>query len=116
MPAKILNDLSGRKGQLLLLCLWQKTGDFPAALLLFILSTFPCLIQGEQDVESTELALAFQLCSGTAEDLICQPQKQPVFAYLPLRSFGFRFIIQGKNVAVVNDGLSVFLTGTVIDR
>ncbi|XP_023805116.1 uncharacterized protein LOC101171115 isoform X2 [Oryzias latipes] len=50
---------------------------------------------GEQDVESTELALAFQLCSGTAEDLICQPQKQPVFAYLPLRSFGFRFIIQG---------------------
>uniref|UniRef100_A0A3P9L2G3 Wu:fj29h11 n=1 Tax=Oryzias latipes TaxID=8090 RepID=A0A3P9L2G3_ORYLA len=49
----------------------------------------------EQDVESTELALAFQLGSGTAEDLIWQPQKQPVFAYLPLRSFGFRFIIQG---------------------
>ncbi|XP_036073145.1 protein NO VEIN isoform X3 [Oryzias melastigma] len=49
----------------------------------------------KQDVESTELALAFQLGSGTAEDLRCQPQKQPVFAYLPLRSFGFRFIIQG---------------------
>ncbi|RVE59880.1 hypothetical protein OJAV_G00193380 [Oryzias javanicus] len=49
----------------------------------------------KQDVESTELALAFQLGSDTAEDLMCQPQKQPVFAYLPLRSFGFRFIIQG---------------------
>ena len=23
------------------------------------------------------------------------PQKQPVFAFLPLRSYGFRFVIQG---------------------
>ncbi|XP_029978405.1 protein NO VEIN isoform X2 [Sphaeramia orbicularis] len=44
----------------------------------------------KEDVESTELALAFQLNS----DFTCQPQKQPVFAYLPLRSFGFRFIVQ----------------------
>ncbi|XP_041829730.1 protein NO VEIN isoform X2 [Melanotaenia boesemani] len=50
----------------------------------------------KEDVESTELALAFQLGSNIAEgDVVCQPQKQPVFAYLPLRSFGFRFIIQG---------------------
>ncbi|XP_014916077.1 uncharacterized protein LOC106964848 isoform X1 [Poecilia latipinna] len=50
----------------------------------------------KEDVESTELALAFQLGGGETEsDIICQPQKQPVFAYLPLRSFGFRFIIQG---------------------
>ncbi|KAF1374253.1 hypothetical protein PFLUV_G00248000 [Perca fluviatilis] len=50
----------------------------------------------KEDVESTELALAFQLDSNVTEsDIVCQPQKQPVFAYLPLRSFGFRFIIQG---------------------
>ncbi|MEQ2167553.1 hypothetical protein GOODEAATRI_005250, partial [Goodea atripinnis] len=50
----------------------------------------------KEDVESTELALAFQLGGNKAEsDIVCQPQKQPVFAYLPLRSFGFRFIIQG---------------------
>ncbi|XP_038160259.1 protein NO VEIN isoform X3 [Cyprinodon tularosa] len=50
----------------------------------------------KEDVESTELALAFQLGANEADsDIVCQPQKQPVFAYLPLRSFGFRFIIQG---------------------
>nr|XP_040032429.1 protein NO VEIN isoform X2 [Gasterosteus aculeatus aculeatus] len=50
----------------------------------------------KEDVDSTELALAFQLNDDATEgDVICQPQKQPVFAYLPLRSFGFRFIIQG---------------------
>ncbi|XP_047465584.1 protein NO VEIN isoform X3 [Mugil cephalus] len=50
----------------------------------------------KEDVESTEIALAFQLGSDLAgSDIACQPQKQPVFAYLPLRSFGFRFIIQG---------------------
>ncbi|KAM3591779.1 uncharacterized protein V6R79_007248 [Siganus canaliculatus] len=52
--------------------------------------------QIKQDIESTELVLAFQLhSSSTDTDIVCQPQKQPVFAYLPLRSFGFRFIIQG---------------------
>ncbi|KAI4801184.1 hypothetical protein KUCAC02_000109 [Chaenocephalus aceratus] len=50
----------------------------------------------KENVDSTELALAFQLDSSLTEgDIVCQPQKQPVFAYLPLRSFGFRFIIQG---------------------
>ncbi|KAM6951488.1 uncharacterized protein FYW47_015000 [Aplochiton taeniatus] len=48
----------------------------------------------KEDVESTELALAFQL-SDQGSDALGQPQKQPVFAYLPLRSFGFRFIVQG---------------------
>lgn len=61
------------------------------------------LLQIREDVESTELALAFQLGSNIAEDeIICQPQKQPVFAYLPLRSFGFRFIIQGQNQICIN--------------
>uniref|UniRef100_A0A1A7X528 HTH OST-type domain-containing protein n=2 Tax=Iconisemion striatum TaxID=60296 RepID=A0A1A7X528_9TELE len=50
----------------------------------------------KEDVESTELALAFQLGNNIPEgENMCQPQKQPVFAFLPLRSFGFRFIIQG---------------------
>ncbi|XP_053540833.1 uncharacterized protein wu:fj29h11 isoform X2 [Ictalurus punctatus] len=47
------------------------------------------------DVESTELALAFQLSNGSEGDLKVQPRQQPVFAFLPLRSFGFRFIVQG---------------------
>ncbi|XP_056911618.1 uncharacterized protein wu:fj29h11 isoform X2 [Takifugu flavidus] len=50
----------------------------------------------KEDVESTELALAFQLTNGDTESgTVWQPQKQPVFAFLPLRSFGFRFIVQG---------------------
>ncbi|CAB1338211.1 unnamed protein product [Coregonus sp. 'balchen'] len=50
----------------------------------------------KDEVESTELALAFQLGDDlTGSDIRAQPQKQPVFAFLPLRSFGFRFIIQG---------------------
>ncbi|XP_061912312.1 uncharacterized protein wu:fj29h11 [Entelurus aequoreus] len=49
----------------------------------------------KENVESTELALAFQLATNNlGSDIIGQPQKQPVFAYLPLRSFGFRFIVQ----------------------
>ncbi|XP_077594792.1 uncharacterized protein LOC144211423 isoform X2 [Stigmatopora nigra] len=49
-----------------------------------------------ENVDSTELALAFQLsCVNSESDIAGQPQKQPVFAYLPLRSFGFRFIVQG---------------------
>ncbi|XP_059892948.1 uncharacterized protein wu:fj29h11 isoform X3 [Gadus macrocephalus] len=50
----------------------------------------------KEEVESTELALAFLLGdSSLPGDIITQPQKQPVFAFLPLRSFGFRFIVQG---------------------
>lgn len=64
------------------------------------------LSQIKEDVESTELALAFQLGGGETEsDVVCQPQKQPVFAYLPLRSFGFRFIIQGENRGFRKDRL-----------
>ena len=48
------------------------------------------------DVESTEIALAFPL-RAVAEKLHMQnlPVRQPVFAFLPLRSYGFRFIVQG---------------------
>ncbi|XP_061665744.1 uncharacterized protein wu:fj29h11 isoform X2 [Syngnathoides biaculeatus] len=50
----------------------------------------------KENVDSTELALAFQLTyDKSGSDIMSQPQKQPVFAYLPLRSFGLRFIVQG---------------------
>ncbi|XP_033896948.3 uncharacterized protein LOC117424580 isoform X3 [Acipenser ruthenus] len=50
----------------------------------------------KENVESTELALAFKMNDGgNTLGLKLQPEKQPVFAFLPLRSFGFRFIIQG---------------------
>ena len=55
------------------------------------------VVQIKEEVESTELALAFLLGdSSLPGDIITQPQKQPVFAFLPLRSFGFRFIVQGE--------------------
>lgn len=57
--------------------------------------------QIKEDVESTELALAFQLSDASACDMKVQPPKQPVFAFLPLRSFGFRFIVQGSRSFVV---------------
>ncbi|XP_057214332.1 uncharacterized protein LOC130569018 [Triplophysa rosa] len=47
----------------------------------------------KDDLKSTELALAFQLSDSSSGNVM--PQKQPIFAFLPLRSFGFRFIIQG---------------------
>ncbi|XP_075923261.1 uncharacterized protein LOC142924606 [Petromyzon marinus] len=57
------------------------------------------LRQMKENVEATELALAFPLeqaepgeRSGGLPSLL---DKQPVFAFLPLRSYGFRFIIQG---------------------
>ncbi|XP_046709697.1 protein NO VEIN-like isoform X1 [Silurus meridionalis] len=49
----------------------------------------------KMDVESTELALAFQLSNNSEYEVKVQPRQQPVFAFLPLRSFGFRFIVQG---------------------
>ncbi|XP_062381766.1 uncharacterized protein wu:fj29h11 isoform X2 [Sardina pilchardus] len=56
----------------------------------------------KEEVESTELAMAFCLSDGpssssssSSTDAPLQPRQQNVFAFLPLRSFGFRFIIQG---------------------
>ncbi|XP_076856187.1 uncharacterized protein LOC143510575 isoform X2 [Brachyhypopomus gauderio] len=49
----------------------------------------------KEGVESTELALAFQLSEVSVQDARTRPAMQPVFAFLPLRSFGFRFIVQG---------------------
>uniref|UniRef100_UPI00398E4A41 uncharacterized protein isoform X2 n=1 Tax=Pristiophorus japonicus TaxID=55135 RepID=UPI00398E4A41 len=50
----------------------------------------------KENVQCTELALAFKLDTERRNvGSRCQPEKHPVFAFLPLRSFGFRFIIQG---------------------
>ncbi|XP_076448916.1 LOW QUALITY PROTEIN: uncharacterized protein LOC143285481 [Babylonia areolata] len=46
------------------------------------------------EVESTEIALAFPLKAMHRQAQVA-PDKQPVFAFLPLRSYGFRFIVQG---------------------
>ncbi|XP_069113795.1 uncharacterized protein [Argopecten irradians] len=48
------------------------------------------------EVDSTEIAMAFPLRSKSqrSHSLTNQP-RQPVFAFLPLRSYGFRFIVQG---------------------
>ncbi|XP_033112406.1 protein NO VEIN-like isoform X2 [Anneissia japonica] len=46
------------------------------------------------NMESTELALAFPLPKGkSASEFVLKDQY--IFAYLPLRSYGFKFIIQG---------------------
>ncbi|GAB1610178.1 protein NO VEIN-like [Argonauta hians] len=47
------------------------------------------------DVASTEIALAFPMKFKDSIDTQVLPEKQPVFAFLPLRSYGLRFIIQG---------------------
>ncbi|BFZ19889.1 hypothetical protein BsWGS_22929 [Bradybaena similaris] len=50
------------------------------------------------EVESTEIALAFPLQDKMASihsHSRTKPSKLPVFAFLPLRSYGFRFIVQG---------------------
>ncbi|RUS70891.1 hypothetical protein EGW08_021345 [Elysia chlorotica] len=46
------------------------------------------------EVDSTEIALAFPL-KGIAASAHMKPPMLPVFAFLPLRTYGFRFIIQG---------------------
>ena len=48
------------------------------------------------DVESTEIALAFPIKpANQLSSMQGLPPKQLVFAFLPLRSYGFRFIVQG---------------------
>ncbi|XP_068725664.1 uncharacterized protein [Montipora capricornis] len=57
-------------------------------------------IQTKENVETTELALAFPLFGDADQEPTLDKRRQTlpqqnVFAYLPLRSYGFRFIIQG---------------------
>lgn len=47
----------------------------------------------DQDIESTKVSLAFFLPSGDTEhDPI--PEKQPVYAFLPAKSYGLKFVVQ----------------------
>ncbi|KAL3859496.1 hypothetical protein ACJMK2_009715 [Sinanodonta woodiana] len=53
-------------------------------------------VKSGAEVDSTEIAVAFPLLSKDQRTSgYVLPPKQPVFAFLPLRSYGFRFIIQG---------------------
>ncbi|GFO25015.1 tudor domain-containing protein, partial [Plakobranchus ocellatus] len=47
------------------------------------------------EVDSTEIALAFPLRGRKVQQVQIKPPMLPVFAFLPLRTYGFRFIIQG---------------------
>lgn len=47
------------------------------------------------DVKTTEISIAFTLNDLGNEEYIPRLDQQPVFAYLPLRTYGLKFIIQG---------------------
>ncbi|CAK9136537.1 unnamed protein product [Ilex paraguariensis] len=47
------------------------------------------------DVQSTEIAIAFTLQELDNMDYIPLLEQQPVFAFLPLRTYGLKFILQG---------------------
>ncbi|KAK1385201.1 Sacsin [Heracleum sosnowskyi] len=47
------------------------------------------------DVKTTEISIAFTLHDLGNEEYIPRLDQQPVFAYLPLRTYGMKFIIQG---------------------
>ncbi|KAH7429492.1 hypothetical protein KP509_09G052400, partial [Ceratopteris richardii] len=49
-------------------------------------------------VEKTEIALAFPLCEISPGEFEACKEQQQVFAFLPLRSYGLRFIVQGDFV------------------
>jgi hypothetical protein len=51
------------------------------------------LLDVKGDVDSTTIAIAYPL-SGIQDPSSSLPPTQPLFAYLPLRSYGFRFILQ----------------------
>ncbi|KAK9138344.1 hypothetical protein Sjap_008938 [Stephania japonica] len=50
------------------------------------------------DVRTTEIAIAFTLNESSHGEYIPQLDQQPVFAFLPLRMYGLKFILQGDFV------------------
>ncbi|KAL2507860.1 Histidine kinase [Forsythia ovata] len=50
------------------------------------------------DVRTTEISIAFTLWETENGDYIPHLDQQPVFAFLPLRTYGFKFILQGDFV------------------
>ncbi|KAH9288605.1 hypothetical protein KI387_032722, partial [Taxus chinensis] len=46
-------------------------------------------------VQTTEIAMAFALCEDQSGGYGPCLEQQPVFAFLPLRAYGFKFILQG---------------------
>ncbi|KAF8016189.1 hypothetical protein BT93_H1641 [Corymbia citriodora subsp. variegata] len=53
---------------------------------------------GRCNVQTTEIALAFGLKESTDGNYIPRLDMQPVFAFLPLRTYGLKFILQGDFV------------------
>ncbi|XP_071709029.1 protein NO VEIN-like [Rutidosis leptorrhynchoides] len=47
-----------------------------------------------QDVETTEISIAFNLDASSDGSYVSKLDQQPVFAFLPLRDYGLKFIIQ----------------------
>jgi hypothetical protein len=52
----------------------------------------PDNLKPSDDVDATDLCLAFPISDSNSTHI--KQQKMDVFAFLPLRSFGFKFIIQ----------------------
>ncbi|KAL5702978.1 hypothetical protein ACHQM5_028128 [Ranunculus cassubicifolius] len=50
------------------------------------------------DVQSTKIAVAFTLKQSSDGEYIPHLEQQPVFAFLPLRTYGLKFILQGDFV------------------
>ncbi|XP_059632156.1 protein NO VEIN-like isoform X2 [Cornus florida] len=50
------------------------------------------------DVQTTEISVAFTLQESGNGGYIPHPEQQPVFAFLPLRTYGLKFILQGDFV------------------
>ncbi|XAR62555.1 hypothetical protein NMG60_11017357 [Bertholletia excelsa] len=50
------------------------------------------------DVQTTEISVAFTLQESESGEYIPHLEQQPVFAFLPLRRYGLKFIIQGDFV------------------
>jgi hypothetical protein len=51
-----------------------------------------------RDVQTTEISLAFTLQESVDGDYVPLLDQQPVFAFLPLRTYGLKFILQGDFV------------------
>lgn len=54
----------------------------------------PDNLKPADDVDATDLSLAFPMFDSGSPHNSSKLQRMDVFAYLPLRSFGFKFIIQ----------------------
>ena len=74
-------------------------------------------------ISCTEIVLAFPIVSSvdgaeTTDCMEANPQEQFVFAYLPLRMYGFNFIVQGAAVHYIHfeDVFYIYFEGDLDTR